>query len=188
MALQQQEGAFDAAAEKYETNFRRFVEHPAQIADLSDLALEDATRECNSVASTVTSIDKAIEGSAVDLEMQLRELNELAEKAKTLRADRSNGALPEALATRLDRIIGEIAPLTDTVRDRLNQVATLQNRILAMNERINVLRQGIEQVNAGRRVELLRFEQTPLWKVTGTAVAVTARNSTEFAARNIPGR
>jgi small-conductance mechanosensitive channel len=185
-SLQQQQGAFDAAAEKYDAHFRRLVERPEQIADLSDLALDDATREFNSIANSVTSIDKAIEGSAVDLEMQLRGLNELAERAKELRTDRSNGVLPEALAKRLDRIVSEIAPLTITVRDRLNQVATLQNHILAMNERINVLRQGVAQVHATRLRELLRFEQTPLWKVTGTALAVTARNSTELAARNIP--
>jgi small-conductance mechanosensitive channel len=184
--VQQQIDAFDAAAEKYDARFKRFDDHPAQIGDLSDLALDDATRDLNSVAGVVASIDKVIEGRAVDLEKQLRELSALAQHAKELRADRSAGVLPEALTTRLDRIVSEIAPLTATVRDRLNEVATLQNRILAMNERIDALRQGIAQIHAGRLRELLRFEQTPLWAVTGAALADTARNSTEFAVRNVP--
>jgi hypothetical protein len=71
-SLQQQQSAFDAAAEKYETHFRRLVEHPEQIADLSDLALEDATREFNSIANTVTSIDNAIEGALIGSPARLR--------------------------------------------------------------------------------------------------------------------
>lgn len=184
--LQPQIDAFDAVAERYDAHFKRFAEHPAQIGDLSDVALEDATREINSVANAVASIDKVIEGRAVDLEMQLRELSTLGEHAKDLRSDRIAGVLPEALTTRLDRIVGEIAPLKLTVLDRLNQVATLQNKILAMNERIDALRQGAAQVQAKRLRELLQFEQTPLWAVTGAALADTARNSSEFAARNVP--
>src|SRR5262249_15584728 len=179
-SLQEQQDAFDAAIGKYDAHFKRFVEHPAQIADLSDLALEDVTREINAVTNAVSSIDKAIGGRAVDLETQLRELSTLADRAKELRAGRGAGALPEALLTRLDRIVSEVEPLTATVRDRLNEVATLQNRILTTNERIDVLRQGVAQVNAGRLREMLRFEQTPLWQITEGALAVTARNSTEF--------
>jgi len=185
-SVQQQIDAFDAAAEKYDGRFKRFDVHPAQIGDLSDIALEDVMREISSIATTVTSIDKVIEGRAVDLEMQLRELSALTERAKALRSDRSSGVLPEALTTRLDRIVREVAPLTAAVGDRLNEVATLQNQILTLNERIGVLQKNIDKVNAGRLRELLRFEQTPLWKVSGAALADTARNSTEFAVRNVP--
>lgn len=180
-----QSTAFASARQKFEERFSRLSTDPERMAELSDTALKDATRELNAITAAVDSVDNVVEGRAVNLERQLRELTALHDRAEKLLADPANAALPEALIARLHRVVAEMEPLSKNVRQRLNTVAGLQNQILETNERSDAMRDAIARVSASRLRGLLQFEQPPLWTTTGTALASSARNSSDIALRHV---
>jgi potassium-dependent mechanosensitive channel len=181
----QQSAAYTAIATRFESQFERFVADPDALQALSDVALEDAAHELNVVAKTVAGIEQAVEVRAAAIEEQLRQLTDLAEQARTQRRDRAASILPEALHGRLERIVTEADPLIAIARERLNAVAKLQNECLALSEHVDTLQQGVASTTTARLRGLLRFDQTPLWRVTGTEVALSAEHSSELALNTV---
>ncbi len=181
-----QSAAFEAAHDRFAKQLEQLSIEPGRLADLSDTALKDAAYELNAIADAVDAVDRAVEGRAVKLEKQLGELTALHDEARARLADRSIRVLPDALIARLHRVVAEIEPLSADVRERLESVAALQNRILAMNERTEAARDALARASASRLRGLLQFDQPPLWTTTASALASSARHSSDLALRHAP--
>ena len=181
----QQSAAFDALAGRFDSQFERFVADPEDLSALSDVALDDASHELNVIARTLAGIDQSIGARAAAIETQLRGLTDISTHASELERDPASKILPQALRDRLERIVAETEPLVQSARKHLNKVAGLQNKSLTLNEHVTRLRQQVLSIRGERLRSLLRFQQPPLWRVTGSDVARSARHSGELALKTV---
>ncbi|HEY6599450.1 MAG TPA: mechanosensitive ion channel domain-containing protein [Pseudomonadales bacterium] len=182
-ALQRAIGAVRA---RFDASLGAVIAHPDSTAALTETALRDAQRELNSISNAAADIDRTLAQRSASLEALIKELTETLARARALPADPSQRALTEAFRTRLDLIDLDATRLLAVAQQRLDQIATLQNEILILQERERIAHDDLGLAEARRVKALFELQQPPLWRLSGTEFAGSVLGSSRFVGQAIP--
>ena len=146
------------------------MEQDKALEELPRLGLRalDELRTSWAVANRrLQSLQAALSTRTVELENQIAILDATKQPWQLTIDDRSaTGLLPDALADRVKATLREIDGVNDLVRERLDAVLTLQNRISQRLVVVDGVMTNIAQAqNAFRDKMLVRLDGVPLWEL-----------------------
>lgn len=176
-----------AVQARFDAGFSALIAHPDSTEALTEIALRDAQRELDSISRVAEEINRTLTQRGASLEALIKELRDTLARAKAIQTDRSQGELTEAFGSRLELIVSNAHRLLAAAQRQLDQVATLQNEILVIEERERTARDDVAQAEAKRVKALFQLQQPPLWGLETGAFASSVSGSSRFVGQAIPG-
>ncbi len=164
----------------------QLIAHPEIATSFTEAAMHDTDREITSATAAADAVGNSLTQLGNGLEALLRDLDDIHKRATAMRASADDGALPEALRIRLDMIITDATQARHSAQHRLDQVATSQNEILVLDERMHTAREELARAEAKRAAALFELQQPPLWRVTGAQIDASIAGSGRFVGRALP--
>ena len=181
------QSAIAALQARFDATLGEIIAHPDSTETLTETAMRDAQREIDSISSVAEDIGARLTKRGAGLEALIKELTDTVQRAQTIRAGPAQGALTEAFRTRLDLIVVDATRWLAVAQKQLEEVGTLQNEILLIEEREHIARDDLAQAEVRRVKALFELQQPPLWRIGSVEFAGSVSGSSRFVGQAIPG-